>query len=309
MKIVVLFLIIAGLLSGGCAEEVRVDLLTESSRQEEFGAVLATNGVSETANRALLRAIKGCDEEPLVLDLKKFPEARDGRYVFTSMESLTRALPPKLWETEHSWCFNCFDAVILTAGEKINFQLDTDALSGPFFAVVTETNQVSVRPCATAKDAFSVTYHQWYRDATAEIFAESGIERRRVGLTTLLFSSYVLPLDTEESDLADVALRVLRARWDRYQVAFKDVEVVLAHEVNFAGRYFITSHAGLLMKEADGFVYFEKCGGAGPFVRLDSTKREDLQTWFENMYRSSEPRVYSHHLVSFNDQEMRLLRK
>jgi hypothetical protein len=308
MTILVRLLILAELLSCGFAAEVHIDFLTELNRQVEFAAVLATNGLSETATKRLRQVIRSCYQEPLTLDLKKFPEARDGRYVFPSMESLTEALPARLWETEHSWCFNCFDAVILAAGEKIHYQLETDALSGPFFAVVT-TNQVSLRPCATAKDAFVVTYPQWYRDATAQIFPDPALERRRVGLTTLLFSSYVLPLDTEESDLSEVALRVLRARWDRYQVVFKDVEVVLAHEVDFAGRYFITGHAGLLMRMADGFVYFEKCGGAGPFVRLDFTKREDLRMWFENKYRSPEPTVYSHRVVSFNDREVWLLRK
>jgi hypothetical protein len=308
MKIAILILILAELLSYGFAAEVRIDFLTGATRQEELGAVLATNGVSETATRTLLRAIRSCYQEPLVLDLKTFPEARDGRYVFSSMQTLTKALPPKLWETQHSWCLNCFDAVILTAGEKIDDQLETDALSGPFFAVMT-TNQVSVRPCATAKDAFVATYPQWYREATAQIFSDRALDRRRVGLTALLFSSYVLPLDTDESDLAEVALRVLRARWNRYKVAFKDVEVILAYEVDFAGRYFITGHAGLLMRKADGFVYFEKCGGAGPFVRLDFTRREDLRAWFENKYQASESRVYSHYLVSFNDREMWVGRK
>ena len=63
----------------------------------------------------------------------------------------------------------------------------------------------------------------------------------------------------------------------------------------------VTAHAGLLFQGKERFVYLEKDGGSGPFVRLDFDNKADLRIWLSAMFKGAEKLGYTYHFVAFND--------
>src|SRR5688572_4318179 len=193
-------LMVFALAAVSLAGEVRIDFLMEGKGQEDLARVMERNGISKEARARLVGAMRDFYEEPLLVDLSKFRKDGGG-CLFHSMESLTNALPHKSWELIHNWSLNCYDALILAAGEKIKYQLETDDLRGPFFAVVPASKPLAIRPCATPEDAFKIYYPEWYRDGTKKYFADDALYGRRVCVGALLASSYALPIELTEATL------------------------------------------------------------------------------------------------------------
>jgi len=244
----------------------------------------------------------------MVFDFSKFPILRDGFYAFESASSLVLALPHPLCETQHAYEFNCFDTVISLAGERLRPRVHADELAGPYLVPHTPTNgSFMMLPRATARDAFMLAYPSWYRGATEDALPKS-MSDARISLTAALFRCYMLPQSTTEAGLASVVKQTLNAGWSRHGLSFPArFEVVLCHEVNLPGRWFVTAHAGLLFPRQRGYTYIEKGGGSGPFVRLDFDDRKVLLTWLGGMFRGAEKLGYTHHFATFNDTKIEML--
>src|SRR5439155_2386603 len=117
--------------------------------------------VFENAVRQYLR-------EPCDFDLAKFPKPINGFYCFASPRELIASLSNQLVETRHSFDFNCTDAVIALADRRLQTALRPDDMVGPILATTwaTNTHTEAISFAATARDAFSLGWSSWYREAT-----------------------------------------------------------------------------------------------------------------------------------------------
>jgi hypothetical protein len=303
--------IVAGLLLlplTATAEPIRVSFLSESGALRDTLAVLTNAGCTKEAMVRFKVAVESYHAMPFAFDFTKFPQSRGGFYQFESASRLVAALPHQLCDTEHDYDFNCFDTLITILGDGLRTRLRPDEIFGPTLVPHTATNGAfMILPTATARDAFTVAYTEWYRDATKDAFPQS-MSDSRISLTAALFRSHVLPMSTSERKLEDGVLEVLRANWKRQDMTFpKGVEVVLCHQVHFPQFWFVTAHVGLLVSRNKGYTYVEKSGGRGPFVRLDFEERRDLLAWLSGMFRGASKFGYTHHFATFNDAKIQKL--
>lgn len=131
-------------------------------------------------------------------------------------------------------------------------------------------------------------------------------------LTANVFRFHEIPILVSEKGLARYVRDHLQFYWRKNEVQFPDnAEIVLVHDIDFPQRRFVTSHAGLLLPLKTGFMFLEKAGGSGPFVRLDIKRKKDLLVWLGNTFAGPpEKRFgYTHHFVTINSSEMHELKE
>ncbi len=290
------------------AATVRASFLIEQAALRDTLAVLRGGGCTQEAASTFQRAVERYTSSTFNFDFGKFPKPRDGFYSFESPAALVAALPHQLADTQHSYEFNCFDTVVALASDSLRTGVRPDEISGPYLVPHTPTNRAfTILPRATARDAFTLVYPEWYRDTTAEALPKS-MRDAHIGLVAALFRCHMLPQSTTEDGLARGVMDALKASWLRQGMTFPQwFEVVLCHEVSLPQRWFVTVHAGLLFRRERGFVYVEKAGGSGPFVRLDFDDRSALLTWFGGMFRGAERLGYTHHFATFNDTKIEMV--
>lgn len=288
------------------AAPVRVSFLVERDGLPDTLTVLKNSGCTQEAMSRFKKAVENYQATALVWDFDKFPKSQKGFFHFESASHLVAALPHQLCDSKHAYDFNCFDTLITVAAGRLRTGLRPDDIAGPFLVPHMSTNGgFMVLPAATPRDAFSLVYQPWYRDATKDAFSQSGT---RISLTAALFRCHALPGSTTEPKLGSNVFESLRASWRRDNVLFpQDFEVVLCHQASFPQRMFLTAHAGLLFPRKKGYTYIEKAGGSGPFVRLDFDDRADLLTWLSGMFRGAGKLGYTHHFVTFNDTKIEML--
>src|SRR5690242_7910442 len=120
--------------------------------------------------------------------------------------------------------FNCFDAVFLLAGSKLQTTLKPDDLTGPFlvwnFSSSLGPSEPLTLPAATPRDAFTALYEDGrdYGRISTEIFPQD-MRETRICLTAALFTVNVLPRSGFTNASAAV-LPVLQASWRRSGVTF-----------------------------------------------------------------------------------------
>jgi hypothetical protein len=73
-------------------------------------------------------------------------------------------------------------------------------------------------------------------------------------------------------------------------------------------RIFVTEHTGLLFRDKNGFTYFEKAGGSGPFVLLEFEDEAALVSWYEGAVTDGSKWGYTHHFMTLNDKKIRKLK-
>jgi hypothetical protein len=256
------------------ASTVRASFLMERAAMQDTLALLRGGGCTREATDTFRRAVERYNSSTFVFDFGKFPKSRAGFYEFESASALVAALPHKLANTQHAYEFNCFDTVVALSGDSLRTRVRPDELSGAYLVPYTPTNGVfRILPRATARDAFTLAYPKWYRDATQESLPKS-MSDVRVSLVASLVRCHILPQSTTEKGLARAVMQALRASWAGQSLRFpRRFQVVLCHEVSLPQLWFVTAHAGLLFPREHGFTYIEKAGGSGPFVRLDFADR------------------------------------
>jgi hypothetical protein len=231
------------------------------------------------------------------LDLGRFPTSHNGFYTFQSVSNLADSLLQPLIYASHRSDLDCFDNVILLAGTAMQTKLQPDDLSGPFLAAVTTTNfVVNMAVEETPRDAFNFTYSLYARETTKLVFGGAR-QDKHICLTTALDSYCTLTHQTTENNLGGSLLRVLQAQWKQQGIIFPtNMEVVIcesavlpspseANTVPWLAPFSVATHAGLLFKNHGQFVYIEKAGSYGPYVRLDFTDKEDLLFWLKTLLR------------------------
>jgi len=286
------------------AGTVRVSFINDAASLEETVGILTNNGCGREATAVFRRVVERYYAEGFQLDRSKFPELKGGLYSFSTMSDVVKALPQRLCDTEHSWDFNCFDTMILLADGKLQIGIRPDENFGPFMVSTMMTNgEEAITFAATARDAFFRISAQWYRDATDSIIPTSRLDDR-IGLTAELFRWHLLPMSTTNMTVEKDVWAALRSDWRRAGVRFPErFQVLLYHKADLQARTICTHHTGLLLRHGQGYVYLEKAGGKGPFVRLDFEEKTHLQPWFSAVFDEQEHRNASL-FVTFNDSDI-----
>jgi hypothetical protein len=158
---------------------------------------------------------------------------------------------------------------------------------------------------ATAKEAFDLSYPAGYRNFSDDCFPSPMVDSR-ICLTAALYCIHMLPASTTAVEEENQVLQVLQAGWKNQAIEFPSrFEIVLCHQTNLANHLFSTAHAGILFTVKKGYVYIEKHGGSGPFVRLDFSDKSDLLAWLAWKFDNS---AADHFLVTFNNSKIETVR-
>jgi hypothetical protein len=288
------------------AGNVSLSFLRDEAVLAETINLLTNNDCSLRASTAFREAVRRYNLCSSDLDCSRFPTPRAGFFSFPSARDVAAVLPKRLCETGHSYDLNCFDAVLLVAGDRMRYALAPDKISGPFMVENITTNGESFALAATPRDAFTLAYAAWYREATSELFPES-MQEGRVCLTPALARCYVLPAAIRVETICAEVLAVLRSNWQRDGIEFpKSFEIVLLHKTSLPRHLCNTVHSGLLFHRGKGYTYLEKAGGKGPFVRLDLESRGDLLPWLAATFTADDHRN-AELLATFNDASVERL--
>jgi hypothetical protein len=196
------------------------------------------------------------------------------------------------------------DAVIVLAGDRLQTRLRPDDIVGTILVPITTTNGEGISLAATPRDAFALICPAWYREAS-DTFIPPAMQDSRICLTALLFRWHLLPTSTGEENLEARVAEVLRATWQRDEIRFPaQFEVLLVHNVDFSAHTICTCHAGLLFHRKTGYMYLEKAGGSGPFVRLDVSDKGDLVAWLATAFKDYTNANFAR-FVTFNDNAIK----
>ena len=286
-----------------CSAELRVSFLETHSSLNDTLSLLERGGCTKEAVSVFKEAVRRYYESKFEFNRDKFPKSQEGFYSFATSKELIGALPHPAYETDHPYDINCFDVMIVLAGNRLNAGIAPDEISGPFLFSKPTTNGVFLSLAPTARDAFSEKYPDWYRDVVDGMLPNPS-SNSRICNTASLFRDYLLPKSATEQDINLKVMDVLRSTWKRQNLVFpKDFEVVLCHQVNLPRQMIGTTHAALLLPRGDGFTYIEKAGGTGPFVRLDLNKKADLLPWLTFMFRGPKD-DHTHLFATFNDKQI-----
>jgi hypothetical protein len=293
--------LLVGLCEAECA--VRISFLREPAALQDTLNALKAKGCTGADLSSFKRAVEHYWAAPPELNLNGFPRRQDDFYAFDSSAAIVAALRHPLAETRHGYDLNCFDAVILLAGDCLSVSPGLGETVGPFLVPVNWSTNGTFRVATltTARDAFEAVYPEWYREASRDLFPRESSDARIV-LTAALFRFYHLPESMSERTLPQAVLDTLTEGWKRTGLRFPDrFEIVLCHDVNLSQRHLTTAHAGLLVKQEHGYTYLEKAGGSGPFVRLDVQERSDLLPWLAAKFKGAAQLGSTHRFVTFNN--------
>lgn len=294
------------------AAPIKISFLDNEDAIKQTTEFLLAKGCDRESVRSFRRVIDWYNSTPKDLDLKQFPPQENGFYSFQSVSNLVQAFPHPLIYTYHQNELNCFETVILLAGSLTQTKLKPDDLAGPFLTPSTITNNdVRVVVAATPRDAFDEICPEWWQEASKTIFTDS-MQAKRICLTAAFDSFYYLPRSTTKENLRSKLLQALKFSWDREGIKFpKETEIVICYDVTLVGKkgaHAVSSHAGLLFRNQDQYVFVEKLGSSAPYVRFDFKDKRDLFDWLR---AEVEPTMGKGDFLfaSFNDSEIEDLDK
>ena len=281
------------------AAPVRVSFLDTDAAREDTLRSFAEAGCPP-ANLATLRAAILRDyEAPLVLDAAAFPPATDGFREFASIGDFVAALGTnQLAYLPRDFGMNCFDAALLLAAPDMDLAVDPAARADPFFAVqVTPDFHERMVPVASLGEARAVA-HPARRAAGPAATEPAGFPEKHRMLEAALYQFQPLPLGTTARTAAVETRKALQRHWQRCGIRFSDkIALVLLHRASLESFLAVTDHAGVRLRRDAGWLYLEKTGGRGPFLRIDVQDPADIAAYFSTMTWPD----YPHNLLSVGD--------
>ena len=265
------------------ASPVKISFLDSGDALKQTADFLTTKGCDSNSINLFRTVVHWNNESPLGFNLKKFPKSENGFYSFQSVSNLAKALTQPLIYANHPYQLNCFDFVILLTADSMKIEHQADDLTGPFLPPVNMTNKddVAMGAAATPRDAYNESYPSWHIEASKAVFDESR-QNKRMCLTAAFNAFQILPISTTRENLENTLLNTLQEGWKRQGIAFPtNMEIVLFHSVILNEHNSLTSHAGLLFQNHGQYIYLEKAGPSGPYVRLDFSNKKELLSWFK----------------------------
>lgn len=310
MKKVAICLNALCLLLGGCRRQgdiapIRVSFLNDDAALADTVDVLRSAGISASALSAFERSVRQYYRSPFTVDLKAFPSSREGFYEFPTIQSFVKALPYRLVDADHDWGVSCFDIVVVLCGEALKTSLSIDSQAGPFFAPTALANgAIVVHKADTPRAAFAVTYPSNYVSRVQEIMGIVWTESDTCR-SVCLQSCLKLPGPSPHDALGNALLGALKQQWAGWGVSFpSQPQIVLLHSVEAATGGVFTGHGGLLIRRDRGYIYVEKAGGFGPFLRLDVADVDDLTRYYGSIGSHIGSRTLDREFMTINDEQV-----
>ena len=287
------------------AGPVRISFLTDERALHDTLNLLEKAGCESDARADFGKAVLNYNAKGLKFDTSRFPPARFGVYSFASISRLLSVWPSRLSDCGRSFDLNCFDTVIIVASGEFRTGLRPDERFDEFLPAGVMTNgDLAYAHAQTAREAFNLSYPAWYQETTSNYFSPSLVKTRMV-LTPAMYCFHMLPASTNPSNMEMQVIEALGDCWSKQKILFpSNFQVVLCHDVSLTRHFFVTTHAGVLFPEANGYVYLEKDGGRGPFVRLDLQDKTELLAYLAGTL-TNPPGTYT--FATFNDREIDLL--
>lgn len=286
------------------AAPVKISFLDNTEATQQTLELLASKGCNQYSVNMFSNVLNWYNAGSTDLDLKKFPKREHGFYSFLSVSNLTGAFQKPLIYTYHQSELNCFETVILLAGNLIQTTLQPDDVNaGPFVVPKSLTNNVvAPKGAATPRDAFALIVPKWWMDMSKDVFNDPD---KRICLTVALDSFYLLPKSTTPQNAGAWLLKAVQASWKREGIEFpKAMQVVICYDMTLdeQGNRTVASHVGLLFKSGDKYVFLEKNGNSAPYVQFDFSDLNDLYQW---LYWEIHPTMDRHDLLFaiFNDNK------
>ena len=267
------------------AAPVRVSFLDTRAAREETLRAFARAGCTPENIAALRKAILHYYRTPLDLDTAAFPPARGGFYEFSTIGDFLTALGTnQLSYLAHDFELNCYDTALLLAGPDMDVTADLQTRGAPWLAIQVTTNfNEWLEPVASLGDVAAIAQPPWYTDFLKDTAQYEFPEKHRI-LDAALYQYQTLPRDTSAETIAADTQAALRRHWQRCGVRFPEkVSLVLLHRARTDYHLVVTDHAAVLLAQENGWLYLEKTGGKGPFLRLDIQDRADIAAYFSTM--------------------------
>lgn len=277
----------AFLLSVHCAAAapVRVSFLDTDAAREDTLRILADAGCVPENLAALQSAIIHYYRTPLALDTSAFPPASDGFYEFASIGDFVAALGThSLSYLDHAFEMNCADAALLLAGPDMGLTADLHTRGDPFFAIqIHPGGHEGLIPVPSLGEVYATAHPPGKPPFMAKTLGFEFSEKHRT-LEAVFYQYQALPFDTVANTISNETRAALRRHWKRCGIRFPDpVALVMLHRASTLFHLVVTDHLGVQVKREAGFLYLEKTGGRGPFLRIDIQDPADLAAYFSTM--------------------------
>lgn len=276
------------------ASSIQVSFLDNDNTRESTLGVLQQAGCPASEVDVLRRAIIHYYNTPFNYDTSTFPIRRDGFYTFTSATDFVAALSTnRLSAVDHMFEYNCLDAALLAAGHKMEITAEFTATGSPYLTVNTKTNGAEwLVPVASLQDAYNTIYPEWYQSFRTSISGQDQPQKYKT-IAASLYQYQTLPLGTDEEHMRDELHQILQKHWSRCGVHFpNNVSMIMLHRARTDCHLAVTDHFGVLVKTQDGYMYLEKTGGRGPFLRIDISDIEDIALYYSTMISPDYPLNY-----------------
>ena len=293
----IILALLAGRLSAAAlaGDGIRISFLNDAGARESTLDVLRQAGCPQSDVDVLRRAITHYYESPFNYDTSAFPAPTNGFHAFASAGGFVDALATnRLSQTEHMFEYNCLDTVLLIAGHGMIPPADFTAAGSPYLAVAIRTNGTEwLVPVASLQDVYNTAYPEWYQRFRTSI---SGREQPPAckTLAAALYQFHTLPLGTDEAGMREALFHALRSNWSRCGIRFPDnnMSVVMLHRARTDHHVAVSDHLGVLIEVPHGYIYLEKAGGQGPFLRIDTGRIEDIAIYYTTMMSPDYPLNY-----------------
>jgi hypothetical protein len=264
------------------AAPVRVSFLDTAPAREDTLDAFAQAGCDTNHLAALRNAITHYYRTPLALDTAAFPPAIDGFHEFASIGDFVAALGTnQLSFLDHPFELNCFHTALLLAGPQMNLTADLETRGTTYVAVqVTSNFHEWAMPVTSLGDIDAIAHPPHYAAALEQICGMAFSRPHRT-LQAALYQFQPLPFTSDANTIAAETQAALRRHWQRCGIQFPGhLSLVMLHRARSDYPMVVTDHMGVLLQHQAGWLYLEKTGGKGPFLRLDVEDLPDLAAYF-----------------------------
>ena len=283
-----------------CGKPVRVSFLDTDAAREDTLRILAEAGCDPANLDTIQKAIVHYYQTPLALDTSSFPPANNGFHEFASIGDFVSALGTnQLSYLDHSFELNCIDSALLLAAPEMEIAADMQPQAGSFLAIQVYSNYNEwLVPVASLGDVYATAHPPEKVPFMLRAFGIDFPEKHKT-LEAALYQYQTLPLGVAADTIAAETRAALRRHWKRCGIRFPAcVSIVQLHRARADYHLAVTDHFGALVPRENGYMYFEKTGGRGPFLRLDVEDLAEVAAYFSTVTWPDYPFNY----LSINDE-------
>jgi hypothetical protein len=314
MKTIITIPVLSILLCMSLHAEIRVSFLSDTNVLADTCKQLRDNGTPESAIAIFRQAVHFHNFKGLGLDLSQFPERNQGFYTFGGIDEFTTSLSQRLWEADHFYSLTCFDMLLLCLRNSgLYCDIPEACRENPIIVPFRRSMDSGLEFIKTTSlsNAFTLTCPPAYTSAVHDACGMT-YDNSHIAMLVCLKQLHMLPQQalSPNNKVEDSIMKKRISLWKKDSLAFpENAQVILLHNTVSRPKSVVASHCGLLIPlPQNGFMYLEKAGGCGPFLRIDIDDPKDLLPRFslyESWDQKSSP---SSRFVSINNQVLGIIK-